>query len=266
MISNEGSPPEVRQRFSPIVSSPHVRPSFVVRVNVATSHMDSPTIALVDELRPTQLAVGMQEVRQKATVLAGLSPKKLDDFLAENAFAIVKGPGGDSFIIDRHHLACALHEIGVRAVYSYVLRDYSYMSTDQFWAKLAKNEWVRPIDEYGRPHPYGDIPCHVYDLGNDVYRSLAGALLKSGDVIKTRVPYAEFAWADFLREKVPRLIVESDMPRAVSIARPAVHSEAAAHLPGYQPGAPTSNNILVRIARIVYLLLCWPGARAKTRL
>src|SRR5258708_7022283 len=64
----------------------------------------------IRELRPTQMAVGMIEVDEKADKLHHLAnhPDELKDFLASNPEPVVLGPGKERYIIDHHHLALAL--------------------------------------------------------------------------------------------------------------------------------------------------------------
>jgi hypothetical protein len=42
----------------------------------------------------------------------------------------------------------------------------------------------------------------VADLMYDPYRSLAGALRRTGGFAKDTTPYSEFLWADFLRRRI----------------------------------------------------------------
>jgi hypothetical protein len=65
-------------------------------------------------LRPTQLTVGLRAVEEKRREWAELPAKRRRRDMGERLFPAVKGPKEHLFIIDHHHLALALHEIGER--------------------------------------------------------------------------------------------------------------------------------------------------------
>ena len=67
----------------------------------------------VDELRPTQMTVGLREVALKRKELRALPANKKDDFLGAHFIPAVIGPKGRPFVDDHHHLARALHEEGM---------------------------------------------------------------------------------------------------------------------------------------------------------
>jgi hypothetical protein len=53
---------------------------------------------------------------------------------------------------------------------------------------------------------------------------------------KDDTAFQEFIWADFLRRRFDRTLVESDMASALQKADVLARSKAAAHLPGYAAG------------------------------
>jgi hypothetical protein len=65
---------------------------------------------LLSRLRPTQLTVGMLEVKHKRKRLRALEkrPAELVDFILEMPIRVVLGPAGKAYVIDHHHLALAL--------------------------------------------------------------------------------------------------------------------------------------------------------------
>lgn len=194
----------------------------------------APQKCRVDALRPTQLAVGMQEVKEKEDKLSGMSAKKLDKYLLENPEPAVAGPGGELYIIDHHHLARALYDLGVKYTYCDEAADYSKLSDGEFWAKMEERRWVYAYDEYGQgPRPYAEIPRSVSELRDDPYRSLAGAVRKAGGYDKSSEPFAEFKWADFFRDKIGRKDLEADLEGCTAKGVKLAHSAAAAGLPGY---------------------------------
>jgi hypothetical protein len=54
------------------------------------------------------------------------------------------------------------------------------------------------------------MPKTVFDLTDDPFRSLAGALKRTGGYAKDKAPFSEFRWADFLRNRIARPTVEFD--------------------------------------------------------
>ena len=72
-------------------------------------------------LRPTQMTVGMVEVREKRKRLREhwkehKAKKKQGEFLGRHMIPVVLGPGKLHYVVDHHHLARALHEEGVEDI------------------------------------------------------------------------------------------------------------------------------------------------------
>lgn len=108
--------------------------------------LDNPSIIVSSEtpllrvpvlsLRPTQIAVGKHSVGLKAAKIARKREQgALDAWLRRHPIPVVRGPKregeGDTdsepplYLIDHHHLAAALHSLGVADCYAAVVRDYS---------------------------------------------------------------------------------------------------------------------------------------------
>ena len=69
------------------------------------------------DLRPTQMTVGMREVKEKRERWREHhSKKKQGELLGRHMIPVVLGPDKRHYIIDHHHLARALHEEGVKDV------------------------------------------------------------------------------------------------------------------------------------------------------
>ena len=73
------------------------------------------TVAIPD-LRPTQMTVGIREVKEKRKRWRDESKEKGDEFLGKHMIPVVLGPKDRHYVIDHHHLARALHEEGVEKV------------------------------------------------------------------------------------------------------------------------------------------------------
>ena len=83
-----------------------------------------------------------------------------------------------------------------------------------------------------------DIPKSVIDLVDDPFRSLAGELRRAGGYAKDTTPFSEFIWADFLRRRMKRKLVDDDFDRAVERALQLAKSKDATHLPGWCGPSP----------------------------
>jgi hypothetical protein len=146
----------------------------------------------IARLHPTQMTHGEREIRQKADAYRALSEHDLDMAIAEKPIPVVLGPGGEPYVIDHHHVACALERIGVKDVPFVLVRDLTSLSQPEFWLTLENNSWVHPYDADGRRIAFKDIPTQMGDAVNDEFRSLAAFVREAGGYEKTDVPLADF--------------------------------------------------------------------------
>ena len=189
-------------------------------------------IKIVD-LRPTQITVGMREVDAKRKGWREKKGKKSGEFLGKHMIPVILGPNDRHFVIDHHHLARALHEEGVKDVLVTVVANLSMVDRDTFWTVLDNRSWMHPFDDKGHRRGYKDIPKSVNDLVDDPFRSLAGELRRLGGFAKDATPFSEFLWADFLRRRIKRKLVELDFDRALTTAMKFAKSQDAIYLPGW---------------------------------
>jgi hypothetical protein len=185
------------------------------------------------DLRPTQITVGMREVGTKRQNWRREHGTNAAEFLGRHMIPVVVGPKNRPYVIDHHHLALALYQEKVPNVLVTVVSDLSHLSKDAFWVVLDNRGWMHPFDDKGVRRPYGAIPVSIRDLIDDPFRSLAGALREAGGYAKEVTPFSEFLWADFLRRRMKRSVVESDFNRALKIAVAAAKSPDARYLPGW---------------------------------
>jgi hypothetical protein len=68
------------------------------------------------DLRPTQMTVGMHEVKAKRKRWRAGGSKNAAKFLGKHMIPVIHGPKDRYYIIDHHHLARALYEEGVKNV------------------------------------------------------------------------------------------------------------------------------------------------------
>ncbi|MEI9901762.1 MAG: ParB-like protein [Hyphomicrobium sp.] len=187
----------------------------------------------IEDLRPTQITVGMREVEAKRKSWREKGQKKELKFLEDHMMPVILGPKGRHYIIDHHHLARALHEEGRKDVLVSVVADLSKLDKEGFWVFLDNRSWLHPFDDHGRRRAYSDIPSSVSDLADDPYRSLAGELRRIGGFAKDTTPFSEFLWADFLRRRVKRKLVEEDFSDALAKSLEIAKSADADYLPGW---------------------------------
>jgi hypothetical protein len=192
----------------------------------------------ITDLRPTQITVGMREVRAKQKEWREKKVKKGGEFLGRHMIPVILGPNGRYYVIDHHHLARALHEEGVKDVLVTVIANLGMVDRDAFWINLDNRGWMHPFDDKGRRRDYGDLPKSIDGLVDDPFRSLAGELRKIGGFAKDTTPFSEFLWADFLRRRVKRKLVETDFDRALEAALAFAKSQDTIYLPGWCGPAP----------------------------
>jgi hypothetical protein len=195
------------------------------------------SVAIAD-LRPTQITVGMREVQAKRARWREKKGKKGAEFLGKHMIPVILGPKDRHYVIDHHHLARALHEERVKNIAITVVGNLSMLERDAFWFVLDNRNWMHPFDDKGRRLDYKHIPRSIDDLVDDPFRSLSGELRRAGGFAKDTTPFSEFLWADALRRRVDRKIVERDFDRAMTMALKFAKSQDAIYLPGWCGPAP----------------------------
>jgi len=192
----------------------------------------------ITDLRPTQITVGMREVSEKRKRWREMKTKKGDKFLGTHMIPVILGPKDRHYVIDHHHLALALYKEGVKDVLVSVTSNLSMLEDDAFWFVLDSRNWMHPFNDEGRRCSYTEIPKSVNKLKDDPFRSLAGELRRVGGFAKDTTVFSEFLWADFLRRRIKRKLVENDFDLALEAALKLAKSQDAVYLPGWCGPAP----------------------------
>ncbi|MDR3514246.1 MAG: ParB-like protein [Azospirillaceae bacterium] len=187
----------------------------------------------IEDLRPTQITVGLLEVAEKRKAWQARGDAKGAAFLGEHTVPVILGPHDRYYVIDHHHLARALADEGVKSVLVTVVANLKALEEDAFWFVLDNRSWMHPFDADGKRRAYGDIPKAIKDLVDDPFRSLAGALRRHGGYAKDNAPFSEFLWADFLRRRLKRKDVETNFAAALVQALTLARSPDAEYLPGW---------------------------------
>jgi hypothetical protein len=193
-------------------------------------------VAILD-LRPTQMTVGMREVKAKRKRWRGEADKKGEEFLGKHMIPVILGPRSRHYIIDHHHLARALHDEGIKHVAVTVVANLSSLDSTSFWYVMDHHDWTHPYKE-GSRRPYSDLPKSVDELVDDPFRSLAGELRRAGGFAKDTTPFSEFLWANFLRQRMKRKAVDNNFDHALEKAMELAKSKDASYLPGWCGPAP----------------------------
>ena len=90
----------------------------------------------IKSLRPTQITVGMREVKEKRKQWRKHDPDKKAEFLGKHMIPVILGPKKRHYVIDHHHLSLALHDEGVEDVLVEVVADLQELDRDAFWTVL----------------------------------------------------------------------------------------------------------------------------------
>jgi hypothetical protein len=187
----------------------------------------------IADLRPTQMTVGFREVEEKRQAWRARSGKKESAYLGSHMIPVVAGPKGRLYVTDHHHMARAMHEVGVADILVNVISDLSALEKDSFWVVMDCRGWCHPYDGNGVRQDFSAIPATIADLVDDPFRSLAGELRRAGGFAKDVTPFSEFLWADFLRHRMKRRAVEKDFGTALADALKLAKGKDAGYLPGW---------------------------------
>jgi hypothetical protein len=185
------------------------------------------------DLRPTQMTVGMIEVKDKRKRFKEMDKKRQETAIGKHMIPVVVGPDERYYVVDHHHLARALHDEGVKDVLVTVIGDLRMVERDAFWGVMDNKRWVYPYDAKGERRHFKDLPKSIADLKDDPFRSLAGELRRAGGFAKDTTPFSEFLWADFLRRKISRKLADENFSAAMEKALALGKGHDAVYLPGW---------------------------------
>src|SRR5947208_16676291 len=97
-------------------------------------------------LRPTQMTVGLREVKEKRKRWREhKSEKKPAELLGKHIIPVVLGPDEHHYVVDHHHLARALHYAGVQHFLVTVIGDLTIADLHTLWPEY---------DDKRQPSPY----------------------------------------------------------------------------------------------------------------
>jgi hypothetical protein len=178
------------------------------------------------DLKPTQNAVGMDEVNAKVIKIKKKNNDQLEDYLLPRAVPVIIGNDGKFYLIDHHHLSISLWRANKEDIEIPVLvtRNWSSIEGERFWKEMAANNWVYPFDAMGAgPFNPSTLKQHVKELDNDVYRSLSWIVRERYGYVKdpNNAIFAEFKWGNFFRTRVifdEQLTYKGEDPSGLTLA------------------------------------------------
>ena len=190
----------------------------------------------VARLRPTQLCVGLAEVRSRQTDFQAESNRERRQYLGSKPVPLVRGGDGSLWMVDRHHRLRALLELLPEATaFGYVALDLPEAEPEAVLAELHRRGWLYLYDGRGlgplSPHA---LPATLLGLQDDPYRSLVWKLKREGVVqAAPLIPFHEFRWGAWLRSRPLPPFSSERLEPALPMARALARSSAAAHLAGW---------------------------------
>jgi len=189
----------------------------------------------ISQLRPTQITVGMLQVKHKRLRLRALEkrPAELVDFILEHPIRVVLGPKDKAYVIDHHHLALALMKERFETAPMDIEEDFSSLAAAAFWKKMQAEHFVHPYDADGHQKTLTSIPKSLELLTDDPYRSLAGFVREAGGFMKVQTPYAEFLWADYYRNCIKKKLLSKHFDKTIKHAIALAQHQSANKLPGF---------------------------------
>lgn len=195
---------------------------------------DAPSIGVaVKELRPTQMTVGFREVEIKRRQWRAADHTERTRLLRRHVVPAVLGPKEHIYIVDHHHFATALLGEKGAMVAVYVLADLTHLPKTEFWTFLDNTDWCHAYDSDGERRALSEIPNSLAGLVDDPFRSLVSELIRAGGCAKTPAPFFEFLWADFLRRRIKRRLLDEDFSSALVSALELAKGRDAKSLPGW---------------------------------
>ena len=190
----------------------------------------------VARLRPTQLCVGLAEVRSRQADFQAESNRERRQYLGSKPVPLVRGGDGSLWMVDRHHRLRALLELLPEATaFGYVALDLPEAEPEAVLAELHRRGWLYLYDGRGlgplSPHA---LPATLLGLQDDPYRSLVWKLKREGVVLAAPlIPFHEFRWGAWLRSRPLPPFSSERLEPALPMARALARSSAAAHLAGW---------------------------------
>ena len=187
-------------------------------------------------LQPTQLCVGMAEIRSRQLDFAADDAKQRRRYLKRKPTPLVRSASGELWMVDRHHRLRALLELDPNATaFGYVVLQLEVSERHAVLEQLHQRGWLYLYDGRGLGplHPTA-LPSSLSGTQDDPYRSLVWKLKREGLVAAAPlIPFHEFRWGAWLRSRNLPPFSSQRLDPALPAARALVRSQAASHLAGW---------------------------------
>ena len=194
------------------------------------------------DLKPMQIPAGMLEVQDKAKDLRAMKAKEVESWLKDRSVPILEDYKGRKRPVDHHHEARAAWEADQDEVYTHRYFDdemharIKALPREQYYAVTRAMGLFYDRDQFGAgPHDPNHLPEDVRSMADDPFRSVAWQVRKRGGYDKSSIPFAEFMWAQYFRERAKTYPTKADFEQAVLEAMKIVHDSAARDIPGWKP-------------------------------
>lgn len=188
------------------------------------------------QLRPTQLCIGLAEIRSRIEDFAEDSLKQRRNYLATKPVPLVRNASGALWMVDRHHRLRGLMELDPEATaFGYIVEELESADLSTSLEQLQARGWLYLHDGRGLgPQPPSLLPETLLGLQDDPYRSLVWKLKKE-KVIRSAplIPFHEFRWGAWLRSRTLPPFHSLQLEPALPAARALARSQAASHLAGW---------------------------------
>ena len=187
-------------------------------------------------LQPTQLCVGMAEIRSRQLDFAADDAKQRRRYLKRKPTPLVRSASGELWMVDRHHRLRALLELDPNSTaFGYVVLQLEVSERHAVLEQLHQRGWLYLYDGRGLGplHPTA-LPSSLSGTQDDPYRSLVWKLKREGLVAAAPlIPFHEFRWGAWLRSRNLPPFSSERLDPALPAARALVRSQAASHLAGW---------------------------------
>lgn len=190
----------------------------------------------VAALQPTQLCVGLAEVRSRQSDFRAENRSERRHYLGSKPVPLVRSAAGEVWMVDRHHRLRALLELLPEATaFGYVALEVPSHDRAEVLAALHRRGWLYLHDGRGLgPLPPTALPASLLGLEDDPYRSLVWKLKREGVVeAAPLIPFHEFRWGAWLRSRALPPFTSACLDPALPAARALARSRAASHLAGW---------------------------------
>jgi len=199
---------------------------------------DQPLVQVpIAQLQPTQMCVGLAEVRSRQLDFSEESGDQRRRYLRSKPVPLVRNASGLFWMMDRHHRLRGLIELAPESIaFGYIALEVSSDDRSLVLEELERRGWLYLHDGRGLgPLPATALPSTLHGLQDDPYRSLVWKLKKEGYIEpEPLIPFHEFRWGAWLRSRSLPPFSSTHLDSALPAARALVRSRAASHLAGWK--------------------------------